>query len=62
MRDNGRPAYSPERQVTVLETLEEGEVGLLFLGMLHEVDGLLPEGIQAEFLIDRLPLREVEEP
>ena len=22
MRDNGRPAYSPERQVTVLETLD----------------------------------------
>ena len=45
----------------IAETLEEGEVGLLFLGMLHEVDRLLPEGIQVEFLIDRLPLREMEE-
>ena len=45
----------------IAETLEEGEVGLLFLGMLHEVDRLLPEAIQVEFLIDRLPLREVEE-
>lgn len=44
----------------IAETLEEGEVGLLFLGMLHEVDRLLPEGIQVEFLIDRLPLREGE--
>jgi len=45
----------------IAETLEEGEVGLLFLGMLHEVDRLLPEGIQVEFLIDRLPLRGMEE-
>jgi hypothetical protein len=45
----------------IAETLEEGEVGLLFLGMMHEVDRLLPEGIQVEFLIDRLPLREGEE-
>jgi hypothetical protein len=45
----------------IAETLEGGEVGLLFLGMLHEVDRLLPEEIQVEFLIDRLPLREVEE-
>ncbi len=43
------------------ETLKEGEVGLLFLGLMHEVDRLLPEEIQVEFLIDRLPLREVEE-
>jgi hypothetical protein len=42
-------------------TLEDGEVGLLFLGMMHEVDRLLPEGIRVEFLIDRLPLREAEE-
>jgi hypothetical protein len=45
----------------IAETLKEGEVGLVFLGMLHEVDRLLPEEIQVEFLIDRLPLREMEE-
>ena len=45
----------------IAETLEEGEVGLLFLGMMHEVDRLLPEEIQVGYLIDRLPLREVEE-
>ena len=45
----------------IAETLEEGEVGLLFLGMMHEVDRLLPEGIQVEFLIDRLPLWHAEE-
>ncbi|MFQ5829006.1 MAG: hypothetical protein ACE5JD_07615 [Candidatus Methylomirabilia bacterium] len=46
----------------IAETLHEAEVGLLFLGMLHEVDRLLPEGIHVEFLIDRLPLGEVEKP
>lgn len=45
----------------IAETLEEGEVGILFLGMMHEVDRLLPEGIQVEFLIDRLPLWGTEE-
>lgn len=45
----------------IAESLEEGGVGLLFLGMMHEVDRLLPENIQVEFLIDRLPLQEMEE-
>lgn len=45
----------------IAETLEEGEVGLLFLGMMHEVDRLLPEEIQVEFLIDRLPLWRAKE-
>ena len=45
----------------IAESLEERAAGLLFLGMLHEVDRLLPEGIQVEFLIDRLPLWEAEE-
>lgn len=53
-----RDAFIAQR---IAETLEEGEVGLLFLGMMHEVDRLLPEAIQVEFLIDRLPLREAEE-
>ncbi len=44
----------------IAETLQDGEVGLLFLGMMHEVDRLLPEGIQVEFLIDRLPLWDAE--
>lgn len=45
----------------IAETLEEGEVGLLFLGMMHGVDRLLPEEIQVEFLIDRLPLWRAKE-
>lgn len=53
-----RDAFIAQR---IAETLEEGEVALLFLGMMHEVDRLLPEGIQVEFLIDRLPLWDVEE-
>lgn len=45
----------------ITETLEEEEIGVLFLGMMHEVDRLLPEEIQVEFLIDRLPLREAKD-
>lgn len=46
----------------IAETLEEGELGILFLGELHQVDRLLPdEGIQVEYLIDRVPLREAAE-
>lgn len=45
----------------IAETLEEGEVGLLLLGMVHEVDRLLPEGIQVGYLIDRIPLWDAEE-
>lgn len=45
----------------ITETLQEGEVGLLFLGMMHEVDQLLPKEIQIEFLIDRIPLWGAEE-
>lgn len=37
------------------ETLKEGETGILFLGMLHRVDQLLPKDIQVSYLIHRLP-------
>lgn len=37
------------------ETLKEGETGILFLGMLHQVDKLLPKDIQVNYLIHRLP-------
>lgn len=40
----------------IAETLKEGEVGILFLGLLHQVDRLLPQEIQVKYLIDRLPL------
>ena len=43
------------------ETLKEGQVGLLFLGLLHEVDRLLLEGIEVEYLIHRLPFRASQE-
>lgn len=43
----------------IYETLEQGEVGLLFLGVMHEVDRILPEEIQVEYLIHRLPFGEV---
>lgn len=38
------------------ETLKDGEVGILFLGLMHEVDRLLPEDIEVQYLIPRLPL------
>lgn len=40
------------------ETLKEGEVGLLFIGLAHQVDRCLPGDIQVEPIISRLPLRE----
>ncbi|MBI3078576.1 MAG: hypothetical protein HYY85_16580 [Deltaproteobacteria bacterium] len=43
----------------IQETLQEDEVGLLFMGMMHEVDRLLPAEIRVEYLIHRLPFREI---
>ena len=48
-----RDAFIAKR---IAETLKEGEVGIIFLGLLHQVDRLLPEDIELEYLIDRLPL------
>ena len=39
------------------KTLKEGETGLLFLGMLHKVDELLPKDIKVSYLIHRLPFK-----
>jgi hypothetical protein len=39
------------------ETLGEGEVGILFMGILHEVERHLPADVSVEFLIHRLPFR-----
>jgi hypothetical protein len=36
-------------------TLGEGESGVLFMGMMHEVDRFLPKGIAVSYLIHRLP-------
>lgn len=37
------------------ETLKDGEVGLLFIGILHQVDHLLPKDIEVTYLIHRFP-------
>jgi hypothetical protein len=37
------------------ETLKEGETGILFVGMAHQVDEYLPKDIHVSFLIFRLP-------
>ena len=37
----------------IAETLQAGETGILFLGMLHNLDGLLPEDINVLYPINR---------
>lgn len=39
----------------IIKTLPPGSVGLLFIGLLHRVDELLPTDIQVSYLIYRLP-------
>lgn len=41
----------------IIKTLPPGGVGLLFIGLLHRVDELLPTDIQVSYLIYRLPFR-----
>lgn len=41
----------------ILETLGPGETGIVFLGLLHQVDELLPSDIKRSYLIHRLPFR-----
>lgn len=41
----------------IVETLQSGETGILFLGLLHHVDELLPPDIKVNYLIHRLPFR-----
>lgn len=38
-------------------TLKPGETGVIFIGLLHKVDELLPEDIEPRYLIHRLPFR-----
>lgn len=38
-------------------TLKKGEIGVLFIGLLHRVDELLPKDIRATYLIHRFPFR-----
>lgn len=38
-------------------TLKKGETGVLFIGLAHRVDELLPKDIRASYLIHRLPFR-----
>lgn len=37
------------------ESLKEGEVGILFIGLMHHVDRFLPPDIEVQYLIHRLP-------
>lgn len=39
------------------ETLADGETGILFMGLAHEVHRYLPGSIRVQFLIHRLPFR-----
>ena len=40
------------------KTLQEGETGLLFIGISHRVNEKLPKDIEIEYVIYRLPFRE----
>mgnify|MGYP005849633651 FL=1 len=40
------------------DTLKDGEVGILFMGLMHRVDKLLPKDIEVSYLIYRLPFGE----
>jgi hypothetical protein len=40
------------------KTLREGETGLLFIGIAHRVNEKLPEDIEIDYLIYRLPFKE----
>ena len=42
----------------ITKTLMDGEVGLLFIGMRHQVDEKLTKDIQVSYLIYRLPFKE----
>ncbi len=37
------------------ESLKEGEVGILFIGLMHRVDRYLPPDVEVQYLIHRLP-------
>jgi hypothetical protein len=50
-----RDQYIADR---ITKTLMEGEVGLLFIGMRHQVDEKLPQEIEVSYLIYRLPFKE----
>ncbi|MCJ7507191.1 MAG: hypothetical protein MUO85_00500 [candidate division Zixibacteria bacterium] len=42
----------------IRKTLMEGETGVLFMGMRHKVDEILPRDIEVNYLICRLPFKE----
>ena len=41
------------------QTLGKGEVGVLFIGMMHQVDKFLPKNIEVSYLIHRLPFGKI---
>ena len=44
------------------QTLREGEMGLLFIGITHRVNETLPKDIEIDYLIYRLPFKESYSP
>jgi hypothetical protein len=44
------------------ETLQADETGVLFMGMIHQVDRYLPKNILVKFLIHRLPFEKMAKP
>jgi len=50
----GRDRFIAER---INQTLKEGEIGILFIGLLHKIDKYLAKDIKIEYLIYRLPFK-----
>lgn len=50
-----RDRYMADR---ITKTLKDGETGILFIGMRHQVDEKLPQDIRVSYLIYRLPFKE----
>ena len=46
----------------IKDTINANETGLLFLGLEHEANKYIPADIKVEYLIYRLPFRELEKP
>lgn len=44
----------------IAETLKEGEAGILFSGIEHEIDKYLAKDIKVEYIIYRLPFRKLQ--
>jgi hypothetical protein len=48
-----RDAFMAQR---ILTTLEQGEIGILFCGLLHRIDELIGDALEVRYVVHNLPL------